>query len=393
MAVDLNGIELTQWEDNPNVNRQIAERIESAIWQSSPFEPLIGKGQDRAFRIIPLNGNYSAVTPRLKAALNGYGVKGNTDFEANYDSLEIHSLTMYPDNIANGLKSSTELEQKIQQVDFIKESVDSLQDWLKVQIDRIIAVTLSNDFTNAVVCDEAEGFKDTTGKTLEQATKSIVKGDVLSVKAIKRAIFLAKRGLGFDGKERFPIKPIAVTYKDNNGFSTRVFEYVILVDTVGAEQLKSDPEWIELQKQNKRGLDNNLFSGFLGVIDSSPVIDMGTWSSTSTGLIHSGVSDSEFNRFLNIKNLNNGRITPPSFYTGSQSIGIGMLMGASSLLFAAMPQPKIYIDKNQDLGRKIAVGIDRVMSIAKARWINHNNPNSVYHNTDFATIGLFYSHE
>ena len=45
MAVDLNGIELTQWEDNPNVNRQIAERIESAIWQSSPFEPLIGKGQ------------------------------------------------------------------------------------------------------------------------------------------------------------------------------------------------------------------------------------------------------------------------------------------------------------------------------------------------------------
>ncbi|TLD83948.1 DUF4043 family protein [Helicobacter sp. MIT 11-5569] len=394
MAVDLNGIELTQWENNPNVNREIAKRIESSIWQQSAFEPLIGRSQDRAFRMIPLNGVNQAVTPRLKAALNGDGVKGNADFDTNYDSLEIHSLTMYPDNIANGLKSKTELEQKMEQVDFIKEAVDSLHDWMKVKIDRIIAVTLSNDFTNGVVCDEAEGYKDTTQEaTLEDSTKKITKGDVLNVKAIKRAIFMAKRGLGYDGKDRFPIRPVAISYLDNKGIRTRVYEYVILVDTVGAEQLKNDPEWIELQKVDKKGLDNNLFTGFLGIIDSCPVIDMGTWSSTSTGLVHSGVSDAEFEKYLNIKNLNMGRVTPPSFYSGAQKTGIAVLMGASSLLFAAMPQPKIYIDKQQDLGRKIAVGIDRVMSIAKARWINHENPNSVYHNTDFATIGIFYSHE
>ena len=53
----------------------------------------------------------------------------------------------------------------------------------------------------------------------------------------------------------------------------------------------------------------------------------------------------------------------------------------------------IYIDETQDAGRKMGVGIDRIMTIAKGRYINDEEPNSPYHNTDFATIGIFYSKE
>lgn len=394
MAIDLNGIKLEKWKDDPNVSVQISERIENALWQESPFESLIGSGQDRAFRTISTQGIYNAVTPRLKAPLQGDGVRGNADFDTNYDKLEIFSLTMHPSNIANSLKSKTKLEQKMQQVNFLKEGVDSLQGWMRQSIDRSIAVTLCNDFTNAVVCDSTTGYKDTTQHaTIEDSTKTIVADDTLNVQAIKRAIFMAKRGLGYDGKERFPIKPVAITRKTNEGLMTRLYQYIILVDTVGAEQLKNDPEWIELQKMDKRGLDNNLFTGFLGVIDNCPVVDMGTWGEMTTGLLHSDVSDSAFKQYLNTLNLNNGRITPPSFYAGNQKIGIGVLMGASSLLCAGKPKPDVYIDDKQDLGRKISVGIDRNISLAKARWISYENPNSPFHNTDFATIGIFYSHK
>lgn len=269
-----------------------------------------------------------------------------------------------------------------------------MQTWIKQKLDRVIAVTLSNDFTNCVVCDGANGYKDTTKtKSIEENTKKIVADDVLNVRAIKRAIFMAKRGVGFDGTNKFPIKPIAITYKTNEGFRTRTYQYVILVDTVGAEQLKEDPDWIELQKVDKRGLDNNLFTGFLGVIDNCPVIDMGTWAEQTSGLLHSSVSDETFKAHLNRQNLNNGKITPPSFYSGKSPLGIGLLMGASSLLFAGLPSAQVYIDRNQDLGRKMAVGIDRIAAIAKSRWISHDNPDSIYHNTDFATIGIFYSHK
>ena len=75
------------------------------------------------------------------------------------------------------------------------------------------------------------------------------------------------------------------------------------------------------------------------------------------------------------------------------SLCIGALIGASSLLFVGAESPTLYIDDTQDAGRKMVVGIDRVMTIAKARYINDDQPDSPYHNTDFATIGIFYSKE
>ena len=396
MSVDLNGIKLNEWRDNPNVSVQIAERIEKSVWEESLWDTLIGTGENRGLRVFRLSGEKALepYRPRLKGALLGDGVKGNADFETNYDKLTIYSQTAYPEVIGNSLKSAHKLEHIITQIDFLKESIDSLQSWIKDRRDRILVASLSNDFTNCVVCDGTDGYKNTgTETSTTEAAKKIAKGDVLNVRAIRRAIYMAKRGLGYNGAAKFPIKPLKITKKSVNGVITQVYSYMILVDSVGAEQLRSDPEWIELQKMDKRGLDNNLFSGFLGVIDNCPVVDMNTWSEFQPGLLNSEVSDSEYSKFLNIKNLNNGVVTPPSSYAGNQPVCMGALIGASALVFVGQKKPTIYIDDTQDAGRKMVVGIDRIMTIAKGRYINDEEPNSPYHNTDFATIGIFYSKE
>ena len=56
MAIDLNGIKLEKWKNDPNVSVEISKRIESALWQESYFESLIGSGQDRALRTIAMQG-------------------------------------------------------------------------------------------------------------------------------------------------------------------------------------------------------------------------------------------------------------------------------------------------------------------------------------------------
>lgn len=127
MAVDLNGIKLEQWSEDPNVANEIGKAIEKAVWQDSPFEPLMGAGESRAFRTFKVNSSNpkGAFTPRLKSALIGSGVTGNADFDTNYDKLEIHSLTIYPISYGNALKSEIELNERMRQVDFIKEATDS----------------------------------------------------------------------------------------------------------------------------------------------------------------------------------------------------------------------------------------------------------------------------
>ena len=117
MLNELNKININQWKENPNISVEIATIIEKASWQRSPFEPLVGRGQDRGIRTY-LTKNGEPYRPRLKAALTGDGVEGNTDFEANLDNLEILSQTIYPKIVGNALKSQVKQYQSIEQIDY-----------------------------------------------------------------------------------------------------------------------------------------------------------------------------------------------------------------------------------------------------------------------------------
>lgn len=388
----LNQIDIAGWKDNPNVSVEIAKVIEKASWKQSPFESIMGQGSDRGVRTYKVANN-QPYRPRLKAPLMGDGVKGNADLDTNLDNLEILSQTIYPCVRANSLVSPIKQYSDIMHINFIKEGIDSLTSWIREIRDRHLITALSNDFTNAVVCDGTNGFKDTTAETsVQNATKKIVKGDVCNVKALRRAIFMARSGLGFTGKATFPMKPIASETISEGGISIVHYSYLILLDTYAVNQLKNDVEWIEMQKYaGVRGDKNRLFSGLIGEIDGCLVVDMGVWTKMQAGFLNSEVPDSEFE--TNIDKQNFTTLTPPSSYADKQPVCIGALIGASALIYAGAEKAGFYIDDTIDAGRKAKVGADLLMAVSKARFMAESDVLSPYSNTDYATIGIFCSKE
>lgn len=389
----LNKINLNSWRENPNVAIEVARSIENASWRKSPFASFMGRGQDRGVRTYSVK-DANPYRPRLKAQLVGDGVKGNADFDTNFDNLEILSQTVYPTIIGNSIKSPVKQYTQVEQIDFIKEASESLTDWIQDKRDRGFITALTNGLTNVVVASSnGVGFKDTTNNiSVLEASSSTVKGDVLNVKALRRAIFMARSGIDYKGDEAFPIKPIRSSLYTVGGIELTNYSYLILIDTYQANQLKNDPEWIAMQKVGVRGDKNNLFTGLIGLVDECPVIDMGVWTKMQVGLMNSEVSSSEF--YANINEANTGgTLTPPAEYAGTQPTSIGFLIGASALVMVGSDVPTFYIDESQDAGRKVICGVDRLMAIAKAKFENASGLISKYSNKDYSVIGIISSKE
>ena len=303
-------------------------------WIKSPFEPLVGQGSDRGIRSYQI-ANKQPFRPRLKARLTGTGVQDNEEFQTNYDEMEILNQTIYPKISGNGLLSPVFHYSEMQFIDFEKEAKDSLATWMMDTRDKQFIAALTNDLTNCVVADATNGYKDTTAETsVKNASKKIQKGDTISVKAIRRAIFLARTGIDYKNREIFPLKPIRAQSMSNGGISTMHYSYIIMLDNYEIQQLKNDEEWRDMQKYaGERGPSNNLFMGLVGMIDGCPVLDFGVWSEAAAGLCNSEVKDKDFLRFLNKDNTHN-KIVRPSDYADAQPVSIGFLIGASALLIA-----------------------------------------------------------
>ena len=388
MLEGLNNINIANWEKDPNVSVKIGEEIEKGSWKKSPFEPLTGRGSDRGVRTYVISDT-QPYRPRLKAQLTGAGVRGNSDFDTNFDNLEILSQTIYPEVIGNAIKSEIKQYSAIKHIDFVRESSDSLTDWIGDRRDRALVCALSNDFTNAVVCDKDNGFKKPNkNQSVSDLTKTITADDKMNVKALRRAIFQARAGLKYDGTQAFPIKPIRSETTTQAGVQVTNYSYIILLDSYAINQLKNDKEWQDIHKNaGIRGEKNALFTGMVGIIDNCPIIDMGVWTSLNVGLLNSEVSDSEFYTHINKQNF--PKIVPPSAYAGSTPVCIGALIGASALVMAGNESVNFYISKSEDAGRKIICGVDRILSISKARFMSPIGVESVYNDSDFATIGIF----
>lgn len=389
---DLNKINIEGWKTDPNVAVQIGHEIEKASWEESKWDAFLGKGESRGIRTYtaPKSQPFS---PRLKTALTGDGVVGNADFATNIDNLEILSQVIYPKVLGNSVKSEIKKYQMLKDIDFIKEAADSLKVWIEDRRDRALFTALANDLTNCVVCDGTNGFKDTTANaSVKAAAQSIVAGDTINVKAIQRAILMAKTGLKYNGKSAFPIKPIKSTKTTDGSISQTYHSYVILLDSYQIYQLRNDPEWREMQKHAPRSETHRIFTGLAGMIDGCPVIDMGSWTTLSAGMVNSTTSDTEFKRNINAENHKS--IVCPSAYAKTQPVSIGYLIGASALIMAGANSTEFYIDETADLGRKINCGVDRLIAISKGRFEAHaNGLLSPYADTDYAVIGIFSSLE
>ncbi len=383
MLEKLNNINFNNISNNPNLGIEVGREIQNASWIKSPFFSITGTGADRGVRLFSV-ASQQPFRPRIKAQLTGSGVSGNTDFEANYDNLEILSQTIYPDAFGNSLRSKIKAYSELERIDFIKESVDSLTTWMNEERDKRIVASLTNDFTNYIY--------DPT----------------MSVATIRKAIFYARNGLKGDNSKAFPIKPIRATMQSVGNVVVQNTSYIILLDSYQANQLKADSEFKELRKLYAfAGEDKGmLYSGLLGVIDNCPVIDAGVWNKLNVGMPNSSISDSDFMRYLNKANVSN-IVTPtqlkdklkdklkekpnqekPNQEKPKKEISIGCLIGASAVLLAGSKETRFYIDETVDAGRKSLVGVDCLLGVSKARYQSTDGVVTPYDNQDYAVIGL-----
>ncbi|UNY42545.1 major capsid protein [Helicobacter phage HPy1R] len=370
MLEKLNNINFNNISNNPNLGIEIGREIQNASWIKSPFFSITGTGADRGVRLFSV-ANQQPFRPRIKAQLTGSGVSGNTDFEANYDNLEILSQTIYPDAFGNSLRSKIKAYSELERIDFIKESVDSLTTWMNEERDKRIVASLTNDFTNYIYNDK------------------------MNVATIRKAIFHARNGLKENNAKAFPIKPVRASMQSVGNVIVQNTSYIILLDSYQANQLKADSEFKELRKLYAfAGEDKGmLYSGLLGVIDNCPVIDAGVWNKLNVGMPNSTVSDSDFSRYINKANVN--KIVTPSKLKEAlnkkpenKEISIGCLIGASAVLLAGSKETRFYIDETVDAGRKSLVGVDCLLGVSKAKYQSTDGVVTPYDNQDFAVIGL-----
>ncbi|GAA8287815.1 DUF4043 family protein [Helicobacter pylori] len=373
MLEKLNNINFNNISNNPNLGIEVGREIQNASWVKSPFFSITGTGADRGVRLFSV-ASQQPFRPRIKAQLTGSGVSGNTDFEANYDNLEILSQTIYPDAFGNSLRSKIKAYSELERIDFIKESVDSLTTWMNEERDKRIVASLTNDFTNYIYSHS------------------------MSVATIRKAIFHARNGLKEDNSKAFPIKPIRATMQSVGNVIVQNTSYIILLDSYQANQLKADSEFKELRKLYAFAREDNgmLYSGLLGVIDNCPVIDAGVWNKLNVGMPNSTVSDSDFTRYINKANVKK-IVTPRELKEKNKEknkkeeikeISIGCLIGASAVLLAGSKETRFYIDETVDAGRKSLVGVDCLLGVSKARYQSTDGVVTPYDNQDYAVIGL-----
>ncbi|GAA8685695.1 hypothetical protein HpDR81_14600 [Helicobacter pylori] len=372
MLENLNNINFNNISNNRNIGIEVGFEIQEASWVKSPFKSITGRGSDRGIRTYAVK-NAQPYRPRLKAQLSGSGVSGNTDFEANYDKLEILSQTIYPEVFGNALASQIRAYDEIERIDFIKESCDSLANWMNEERDKRIVASLTNDFTNYLYTQ------------------------TMSVSAIRKAIFLARNGLKEDNSKAFPIKPIRADMVSVGDVVVQNTSYIIFLDSYQANQLKKDADFKELRKlyafaNEDKGI---LYQGLLGVIDNCPVVDAGVWNKLNVGMPNSTISESEFKRYINRANANS-IVSPGQLKekihkikdAKDKEISIGCLIGASSVLLAGSENTNFYIDETKDAGRKSVVGVDCILGVSKAKYQSSDGVNTPYDNQDFAVIGL-----
>ncbi|WP_367701841.1 DUF4043 family protein [Helicobacter pylori] len=372
MLESLNNINFNSISNNKNIGIEVGFEIQEASWVKSPFKSITGRGSDRGIRTYAIK-NAQPYRPRLKAQLSGSGVSGNTDFDANYDRLEILSQTIYPEVFGNALPSQIRAYDEIEKIDFIKEACDSLANWMNEERDKRIVASLTNDFTNYLYTS------------------------TMSVNTIRKAIFLARNGLKENNTKAFPIKPIRADMVGVGDVVVQNTSYIIFLDSYQANQLKKDSDFKELRKLYAFANEDKgvLYHGLLGVIDNCPVVDAGVWNKLNVGMPNSTISESEFKRYINKANVNSivgpGELREKIFRgktSEKKEISIGCLIGASSVLLAGSENTNFYIDETKDAGRKSVVGVDCILGVSKAKYQSSDGVNTPYDNQDFAVIGL-----
>jgi N4-gp56 family major capsid protein len=365
---------------DPKDKVELAKAIDTAVMYESTFASMIGAGENAPIRTYKEDSSAVVTTHRLRDLLRGIGVKGNSDFDTNEGKMKYLSQDFRMEIFGHSIRSDDmRIHQFKDDYDFTEQATDALKDWLTDMFDRKIFAALSNDCTNIVACKSTGG--------LTQLPSTIGDNDTFSVAAIREAARRARMGVDASGNPVPVVRPYKVKVKEIDGVPIKQNRYICMVSPTQAEQLKSDTEWKEIQKYAaSRGDDHSFFTGVIGAVDEVIVVMAQQWSDEYAGIISNETDTSTYFHDGFDSTLNS------TIYTGSSSkkTEVALFFGATAVGMPISSNLNIYADKTVDMGRKMRIGVDRMISIAKSRFIglSAEQKASRYHNKDLSTIAI-----
>jgi len=361
---------------DPLIRQQHGREITVNYTEQSIFNLLMGSSNDAIIKteLIENALNASVATMHMRGLVRGAGVEGNTDFDANMDSLEYLSQDVAYEVIGNAIRSKDRrIESKSAADNFRNDAKDGLSDWMRDISDRTIISRLSQDCTNIVACNAATGFDDTN------VTSGIVAGDAFNTQAIDEAKRRATMGVDGAAARHPRIRPYMLKVSENNGIPVYEKFYVMMVGTTAVKHLREDPIWREEQKYAaERGITHNFFTGQLGIHNGVILIDGGSWTDEYAGIANSGV-----NAYRTASSM--------GIYAGTagNKTEINLFLGATAGLLP-MDEGFNYYEEDYDMKRKMKIAVDRGWAFQKTRYMGKTAAQQAlaWHNKDYGVIAV-----
>lgn len=344
--------------------------------EQSMFNALMGTSNDAIIKtqLVDEGTTAGTVTMHMRGLVRGQGVEGNTDFDANMDSLEYLHQDIAFEIFGNAIPSKDRrIESRTAAENFRIDSKDGLSDWARDTGDRTMMSRLSQDCTNIVACNAATGYD------AANVTSGIAAGDIFNTQAIDESKKRATLGIDGAGNRHPRIRPYRLKVSENNGVPVYETFYVMIIGETSAQALREDPIWREEQKYAAdRGIAHNFFTGQLGIHNGVILTNGGAWTDEYAGIMNSGIGA----------------------YRGASSMGgyagtaglkteVNLFLGATAGMLP-MDEGFNYYEEPYDMKRKMKIAVDRGWAFQKTRYFGKTEAQKklVWHGKDYGVIAV-----
>lgn len=294
------------------------------------FNKFMGKGSDSIIQIREelKKDAGDQITIPLRMPLAGAGVLGDNVLEGNEEAMQLYDFGVQINQIRNAVKLKGKMEEKKSSLNLRNEAKTALKEWYSMTLDKM--------FFNSFVASPSTRRVIYAGTATSEVTVKDV--DKMTCEVISKAKRMASKQATFGPTIVPKIRPVMVDGKSM---------YLMLMSFEQFRDLKSDPVWVDAQKNaNVRGMDNPIFSGAEGVYDGVAIYTHELVPVTATGA------------------------------TGA-NVGHALLLGAQAGVMAVGSEP-FWEEELTDYKNSIGFAVGSIIGIAKSK----------FNNEDFATIQI-----
>jgi len=380
-----NGLSAKDFVSDVDTRISYSKEVTRAITTKSKTKPFLGSSENDTNAIIKTVkktceiGNYVGI--ELEDELVGSGATGNVTLDASSEELKRIKQFIKVDRFQHTVPSTYDVVNQRSATKFLSTSKTALTNWGTRKFDKIFFSAMSADCTN-VVCANNYTTHDCS---------NIKKSDVLTtadVEEARRRAELGLNGITTNGKEGEvpPIVPVSTNQEENAGFYEDLPVFIMLVGTNSARHIKNDSNWAEARKDaRERGKTNPIFSGALGFWDGVLLLQVGTDTPRSSGIL---TSKKDFVGFSNVKNFD------LSTYAGEsgQETEINLLLGVGAAQIVVDMGVAYYNSADKDDERRMNASIDRVYGFAKTKYKASENDgilkDSIFDGNDYGVIAI-----